>query len=165
MNHPQIPKYLDYFHIDTDTDRIFYLIRELVSGNSLANWVEKGWHPTEAQVKKIAIQLLNILIYLHQLKPPIIHRDIKPQNIILQPDGKILLVDFGAVQDIYRQTVSFSGTFVGTIGYMPPEQLRGKAYSASDLYSLGATLLYLLTHRLPDELPQKRMKIDFRSCV
>ncbi len=61
--------------------------------------------------------------------------------------------------------MSWSGTFVGTIGYMPPEQLKGKAYCASNLYSLGGTLLYLLTHRLPDELPQKRMKIDFRSCV
>ncbi|GGA55786.1 serine/threonine-protein kinase [Okeania sp. KiyG1] len=165
LYHPQIPKYLDYFYIDTDTDRRFYLMRELVSGDSLATKIEKGWHPTEAQVQQIAIQILDILSYLHQLKPAIIHRDIKPENIILQPDGKVFLVDFGAVQDIYRQTISLSETFVGTIGYMPPEQLRGKAYCASDLYSLGATLLYLLTHRSPDELPQKRMKIDFRSCV
>lgn len=156
---------MNYFYLDTKQDRRFYLIRELVSGNSLATWVEKGWHPTELQVKQVAIQILEILSYLHQLNPPIIHRDIKPENIILQPDGKIFLVDFEAVQDIYCQTISLSGTFVGTIGYMPPEQLKGKAYCSSDLYSLGATLLYLLTHRLPDELPQKRMKINFRSCV
>ncbi len=165
LHHPQIPKYLDYFYIDTEQDRLFYLIRELVSGNSLANWVAKGWHPTEIQVKQVAIQILEILSYLHQLNSPIIHRDIKPENIILQPDGKIFLVDFGAVKDIYHNTMSMSGTFVGTVGYMPPEQLQGKAYCASDLYSLGGTLLYLLTHRSPDELPQKRMKIDFRSCV
>ncbi|NES76937.1 MULTISPECIES: serine/threonine-protein kinase [Okeania] len=165
LHHPQIPKYLNYFYIDTEQDRCFYLVRELVWGNSLATWVIKGWHPTEIQVKNIGIQILNILSYLHQLNPPIIHRDIKPENIILQPDGQVFLVDFGAVKDIYRQTMSFSGTFVGTIGYMPPEQLQGKAYYASDLYSLGGTLLYLLTHRSPDELPQKRMKIDFRSCV
>ncbi|NES65773.1 MAG: serine/threonine protein kinase [Okeania sp. SIO2D1] len=165
LHHPQIPKYLNYFYLDTEQDRCFYLVRELVWGNSLANWVKKGWHPTEIQVKNIAIQILTILSYLHQLNPPIIHRDIKPENIILQPDGQLFLVDFGAVKDIYRQTMSLSGTFVGTIGYMPPEQLQGKAYCASDLYSLGATLLYLLTHRSPDELPQKRMKIDFRSCV
>ncbi|MDY7006538.1 MAG: hypothetical protein SWX82_22125 [Cyanobacteriota bacterium] len=79
--------------------------------------------------------------------------------------GQVFLVDFGAVKDIYRNTMSFSDTFVGTIGYMPPEQLQGKAYCASDLYSLGGTLLYLLTHHSPDELPQKRMKIDIRSCV
>ncbi len=136
-----------------------------MSENSLDGGVKKGWHPTEIQVKNVAIQILNILRYLHQLNPPIIHRDIKPQNIILQPNGKIFLVDFGAVKDIYHNTMSMSGTFVGTVGYMPPEQLRGKAYCASDLYSLGGTLLYLLTHRSPDELPQKRMKIDFRSCV
>ncbi|MEA5542616.1 protein kinase [Limnoraphis robusta Tam1] len=160
LNHPGIPKYLDYFHQDTDEDRQFYLIRELVSGDSLTAWVEKGWHPTEAEIKQITIKILEIISYLHQLNPPIIHRDIKPQNIIRQADGNVFLVDFGAVQDIYRNTISFSGTFVGTIGYMPPEQLRGKAYPASDLYSLGGTLLYLLTHRSPDELPQKRMKID-----
>ncbi len=165
LSHPQIPKYLNYFYIDTKQDRRFYLIRELVWGNSLATWVKKGWHPTEVQVKQVAIQVLEILSYLHQLTPSIIHRDIKPENVILRPDGKIFLVDFGAVQDIYRHTMSFSGTFVGTLGYMSPEQLRGKAYCASDLYSLGGTLLYLLTHRYPDELPQKRMKIDFRSCV
>ncbi len=165
LNHPQIPKYLNYFYIDTEQDRRFYLIRELVSGNSLATWVEQGWHPTELQVKQVAIQILEILSYLNQLNPPIIHRDIKPENVILQPDGKIFLVDFGAVKDIYRNTMSFSGTFVGTIEYIPPEQLKGKANCTSDLYSLGGTLLYLLTHRLPDELPQKRMKIDFRSCV
>ena len=165
LNHPGIPKYLDYFHLDTDGDRQFYLIRELIAGDSLAAWVEKGWHPTEAEIKEIAGQILDILSYLHQLNPPIIHRDIKPQNIIRQADGKIFLVDFGAVQDIYRNTISLGATFVGTVGYMPPEQLRGKAYCASDLYSLGGTLLYLLTHRSPDELPQKRMKIDFRSRV
>ncbi|MGD1715196.1 serine/threonine protein kinase [Dapis sp. BLCC M172] len=165
LHHPQIPKYLNYFYIDTKQDRRFYLIRELVSGNSLATWVEQGWHPTELQVKQVAIQILEILIYLHQLNPPIIHRDIKPENVILQPDGKIFLVDFGAVKDIYRNTIYLSRTFVGTIGYMPPEQLKGKANCTSDLYSLGGTLLYLLTHRFPDELPQKRMKIDVRSCV
>ncbi len=165
LNHPGIPKYLDYFYQDTDEDRQFYLIRELVSGDSLTAWVEKGWHPTEAEIKQIAIDILEILSYLHQLNPPIIHRDIKPENMIRQTDGKVFLVDFGAVQDIYRNTISFSGTFVGTVGYMPPEQLRGKAYCASDLYSLGGTLLYLLTHRSLDELPQKRMKIDFRSSI
>jgi serine/threonine protein kinase len=165
LHHPGIPKYLDYFHLDTEEDRHFYLIRELVSGDSLAAWVARGWHPTEVEIKQIAIKILEILSYLHQLNPSIIHRDIKPQNIIRQADGEIFLVDFGAVQDIYHNTISFSGTFVGTVGYMPPEQLRGKAYCASDLYSLGGTLLYLLTHRSPDELPQKRMNINFRSCV
>ena len=165
LNHPAIPKYLDYFHIDTPFDRRFYLVQELVSGKSLADLVRQGWHANEGEIKQIAIQVLAILKYLHQLNPPVIHRDIKPQNIILRQDGKVFLVDFGAVQNVYRNTVGFGSTFVGTLGYMPLEQLRGKVFFASDLYSLGATLLFLLTHRSPDELPQSRMKIDFQSRI
>ena len=163
LNHPSIPKYLDYFYLDTPDDRHFYLVRELVSGESLADWVERGWHPSVEQVKQIAIQLLTSLEYLHSLRPPIIHRDIKPQNIICCQDGRVFLVDFGAVQDVYRNTLTRGGTFVGTLGYMPQEQFRGQALPASDLYSLGATLLFLLAGRSPDFFPQNRLKIDFRS--
>lgn len=165
LQHPAIPKYLDYFYEDTPDDRHFYLIQELVEGDSLADLVKKGWHATEEQVCNIAEQVLEILDYLHWLNPPVIHRDIKPQNIIRRPDGQIYLVDFGAVQDVYRRTLIEGGTFVGTVGYMPPEQFRGQAFFASDLYALGATLLFLLTHRSPDELPQTRMKIDFRDRI
>ncbi|MBZ8180769.1 serine/threonine protein kinase [Oscillatoria salina] len=165
LNHPNIPQYLDYFHIDTPEDRRFYLVQELVAGESLADLVQKGWHANEEEVKNIAKQVLKILKYLHSWTPPVIHRDIKPQNIIRQSDGKIFLVDFGAVQDVYRNTLIKGSTFVGTIGYMAPEQFQGVAFWASDLYGLGATLLFLLTHRNPEELPAKRLKIDFRSRV
>ncbi|MGB6168128.1 MAG: serine/threonine-protein kinase, partial [Geitlerinemataceae cyanobacterium] len=154
-----------YFYEDTKDDRHFYLIQELVEGDSLAELVKKGWHATEEQVRDIAEQILEILNYLHWLNPPAIHRDIKPQNIIRRADGRVYLVDFGAVQDVYRRTLIEGGTFVGTVGYMPPEQFRGQAFFASDLYALGATLLFLLTHRSPGELPEKRMKIDFRDRV
>jgi len=165
LNHPAIPKYLDYFQTDTSSDRRFYLVQELIAGQSLATLVQQGWHTNEAGLKQIAIQVLEILNYLHRLNPPVIHRDIKPQNIIRQSDGQLFLVDFGAVQDMYRHTLLKSGTFVGTYGYMPPEQFRGKAYFSSDLYGLGATLLFLLTHRSPADLPQTRMRIDVRNCV
>ncbi|MBZ8180716.1 YqaE/Pmp3 family membrane protein [Oscillatoria salina] len=165
LQHPGIPAYKDYFHEDTESDRHFYLVQEMVSGTSLADLVASGWHATEAEVKQIATQILSILDYLHQLMPPVIHRDIKPKNIIRQSDGKIFLVDFGAVQDVYRNTMTAGGTFVGTFGYMPPEQYRGQAFFSSDLYSLGATLIFLLTHRSPTELPQKRLKINFRDRV
>ncbi|NES01117.1 MAG: hypothetical protein F6J86_46415, partial [Symploca sp. SIO1B1] len=89
--------------------------------------------------------------------------DIKPQNIIRRADGKVYLVDFGAVQAVYNQTIGGSKTLVGTFGYMPFEQFQGKVHCASDLYSLGCTLIFLLTHRSPADLPQKRMKIDFRG--
>nr|MDJ0746481.1 ankyrin repeat domain-containing protein [Xenococcaceae cyanobacterium MO_167.B27] len=97
--------------------------------------------------------------------PPVIHRDIKPNNIIYSDEGKIYLVDFGAVQNTYYNSLMQGSTVVGTYGYMAPEQFRGKAVSATDLYSLGATLLYLLTHRSPAELPQDTLKLDFRNSV
>jgi serine/threonine protein kinase len=125
--------------------------------------VHYGWRVSEEEVKAITRQMLDILNYLHRLNPPVIHRDIKPQNIIRNSDNRIYLVDFGAVQALYNHT--FAKTFVGTLGYMPPEQFRGETCFASDLYALGATLLFLLTHRNPAELPQKRLKIDFRDRI
>ncbi|NES19269.1 MAG: serine/threonine protein kinase [Symploca sp. SIO3E6] len=170
LNHPFIPKYLDYFRVDAEEDSPhsdcrFYLVQELVEGESLATLVERGWKPKEVEVKAIARQVLEILIYLHTLVPPIIHRDIKPQNLIRREDGKVYLVDFGTVQHIVRNPQSFVSTFVGSVGYMPPEQLRGETVFASDLYSLGATLLFLLTGKSPDTLPQKMLKVDFRQVI
>jgi hypothetical protein len=165
LTHPQIPKYLDYFYVDLESDRRFYLVQELIEGKSLAAIVQNGERMTEVEVIEIAKQILNILCYLHELTPSVVHRDIKPQNLIRRSDGAIALVDFGAVQDIYQNTISGGSTFVGTYGYMAPEQFRGQSSCASDLYSLGATLLFLLTQRSPSELPQTRMKIDVRDCI
>ncbi|NET56538.1 MAG: serine/threonine protein kinase [Symploca sp. SIO2E6] len=170
LNHPLIPNYLDYFQLEVEEDSPnsdcrFYLVQELVEGESLATLVERRWQPKEAEVKEIALQVLDILVYLHQLQPPILHRDIKPQNLIRQQDGKIYLVDFGTVQHMVRNPQSFVSTFVGSVGYMPPEQLRGQTVFASDLYSLGATLIFLLTGKSPETLPQKMLKVDFRRVI
>ena len=165
LNHPAIASYLDYFQIDTESDRGFYIVQELVEGRSLFQAIADGWHGSEKDVQAIAMQVLEILIYLHELKPPVIHRDIKPQNLIMQTDGKIMLVDFGAVQDTYRNTQIGGSTVVGTYGYMPPEQFRGKAVPATDLYALGATILFLLTGRSPADLPEQKLKINFRGSV
>lgn len=165
LNHPAIPKYLDCFQIETENDVDFYIVQQLAPGQSLAHLISEGWQPTEDTVKNIAIQILEILVYLQQLTPPVIHRDIKPQNIIYQPDtAKLFLVDFGAVQDVYHHTVMGS-TVVGTYGYMAPEQYRGGTVLSTDLYALGCTLLFLLTKESPAELPQKKLKIDFRNAV
>lgn len=163
LKHPSIPRYLDYFQIDTPQNQGFYLVQELAEGRSLAALVQSGWHATEAEVKQIAIQILEILNYLHRLAPSVIHRDIKPQNIIRREDGQIFLVDFGSVQDTYQNTFARGSTVVGTYGYMAPEQFRGQAFPATDLYGLGATILFLLTHRSPADFPQRQLKIDFRS--
>ena len=165
LSHPQIPDYIDYFYLDLNNNRIFFLVQELITGKSLAALVKKGWYFQESEVKDIAKQVLAILDYLHHLDTPVIHRDVKPHNIIRTDTGEIYLVDLGAVQDVYRNTLTRSGTFVGTIDYMSPEQMRGQACFASDLYSLGCTLLYLLTRRSPVDLPLHRMKIDFRNCL
>jgi len=165
LNHPAIPGYLNYFQVDTPSDRSFYIAQQLAQGKSLAVLVENGWQPDEIEVRHLAIQLLEILVYLHSLTPPVIHRDIKPQNIILNEDGQIYLVDFGAVQDVYHNTVTGGSTVVGTYGYMAPEQFRGQAVLSTDLYGLGTTLLFLLTGKSPADLPQRQLKINFRSFV
>jgi serine/threonine protein kinase len=165
LSHPQIPQYLEYFHVDTPSNRAFYIVQQLAPGKPLTGWVNAGWRSTAAEVRDIASQLLAILQYLHQQSPPLIHRDIKPHNIIRNDDGQVFLVDFGAVQNVYHNTLMKGSTVAGTYGYMAPEQFRGMAVPSSDLYGLGATLLYLLTHRSPADLPQERLKISFRGHV
>lgn len=165
LNHPAIPRYIDYFQIDTESDRRFYIAQQLVDGKSLESLIDSGWRGNEADIKEIALQILEVLIYLHELQPPVIHRDIKPQNLIRRSDGMVTLVDFGAVQDTYLNTQVGRSTVVGTYGYMPPEQFRGKALPVSDLFGLGATILFMLTGRSPADLPEVRMKIDFRDHV
>ncbi|MEG4173133.1 MULTISPECIES: ankyrin repeat domain-containing protein [unclassified Microcoleus] len=173
LNHPGIPRYLDYFYVDTPDNRCFYIVQELAQGQSLASLVENGWHASEPEIKHIAAQILEILVYLHSQTPPVIHRDIKPENIVFkspinshQPkDWEVCLVDFGAVQNTYYNTLMRGSTVVGTYGYMAPEQFLGQAVPATDLYGLGATLLYLLTHRSPAELPTNILEKDFRSQI
>jgi ankyrin repeat protein/tRNA A-37 threonylcarbamoyl transferase component Bud32 len=162
LNHPGIPRYLDYFYQDTPRDRTFYIIQQFAPGCSLAESVQNGWRGNETEIRQIAIQILNILVYLHQQTPPVIHRDIKPDNIIRGDDGQIMLVDFGAVQTTYYSTLARSLTVVGTFGYMAPEQFLGQAVPATDLYGLGATLLFLLTHRSPADLPVNHLTTDSR---
>ena len=147
LNHPRIPKYRDYFSID-DRSLWFGLVQEYIQGDSLREHIARGHKFTESQVKKIAIAILEILIYLHELSPQVLHRDIKPSNLILtESEGEaptIYLVDFGAVQD-RASAEGKSFTVVGTYGYAAMEQYGGRAVAASDLYALGATLIFLLT--------------------
>jgi serine/threonine protein kinase len=147
LQHQGIPRYLNYFHIDTQSDHRFYIVQELVKGQSLATWVEQGWHSDETTLKKIARQILAILVYLQRLDPPIIHRDIKPQNIIRHEDGSLYLVDFGAVRDTHHSTLMRGSTVVGTYGYgyMAPEQFLGQAVPATDLYGFDSPITSRIT--------------------
>ena len=165
LDHPRIPSYLDYFTIERDREYQFCIVQKLAPGKSVAQLVEEGWRTSEKEIKHIAVQVLETLTYLHQLDSPVIHRDIKPENLIRAEDGSIYLVDFGAVREKYQTELTQGSTVVGTFGYMAPEQFKGRAVAATDLYGLGATLLYLLTHRSPMELPHDTLKINFRSRV
>ncbi len=169
LDYPAIPRYLDYIeHREAEEmASTFYLVQTYVEGLSLGERVQRGDRFTEASVKAIARQGLKILDYLHSLNPALIHRDIKPDNIICSHasaqtgEPQINLVDFGAAQAVN----SSGSTVIGTYGYMAPEQFRGQATPASDLYSFGATLLNLLTHQDPVALPTQRLCIDFRSVL
>ncbi len=164
INHPRIPKYLDYFSVDaTEGSGLCWLglVQNYIQGLSLQQLLNKNTYFVWQEVYNFAVEILKILIYLHELSPPIIHRDIKPSNLILGKDNHIYLVDFGAVQDKAKaEGVTF--TVVGTSGYVPPEQLWGKVVPASDLYALGTTLIHLVTRIPPTELPQQRMQIQFK---
>ena len=167
LNHPRIPKYRDYFSVEKEEGGglpWFGLVQDYIQGLSLQQLFKSRKRFSEAEAKEIATQLLNILIYLHELSPPVLHRDIKPSNIIWAEDGQVYLVDFGAVQEKAKaEGVTF--TVVGTGGYAPPEQLWGRAVSASDLYALGATLIHLLTGTSPANLPQQGMRLQFQDKV
>jgi eukaryotic-like serine/threonine-protein kinase len=169
LSHPAIPRYLDSLEFDGPKSKGFALVQSYIPGNSLETYVQAGRAFTVAEIKAIALQILDILTYLHGRHPPAIHRDIKPSNIVVQEaaDGSIsnvYLVDFGSVQTL-ASTAGKTVTVVGTYGYMPPEQFGGYATPASDLYSLGATLVALATMAHPADLPQKDLRIDFDRVI
>jgi len=164
LSHPHIPSYIDYFDLDLPEFKGFALVQSYIPGKSLQDCLKAGQTFSSGQIKQIAKALLEILVYLHDRHPPIIHRDIKPSNIMLAETGDIYLVDFGSVQTVIAREGG-TMTVVGTYGYMPPEQFGGRTVPASDLYSLGATLLALITGSHPADLPQKELRIQFEDIV
>ncbi len=149
LDHPAIPKIYDYF---TQGDRSF-LVMEFIDGKDLeAHLNETPGMLAEELVVEWAIQLCDVLTYLHNHKDkngviePIIFRDLKPSNIMLDHHNKIRLIDFGIARDY---TAGQKGTMIGTEGYSPPEQYRGEASPAGDIYALGATFHHLLTKQDP----------------
>ncbi len=167
LSHPAIPCYLDYFELSTENG--FALVQTYVEGRSLTAHLQSGRSFSEIEVKQLAASVLEILIYLHQRQPSVIHRDIKPSNILLHSRsghsvGEVYLVDFGSVQNIASREGK-TVTIVGTYGYMPLEQFGGRAVAASDLYSLGATLINLVTGTHPADLPQKDGRIEFEAAT
>ncbi|KAK9809971.1 hypothetical protein WJX72_002794 [[Myrmecia] bisecta] len=169
LTHPGIPAYLDYFEEDSERDKGFYLVQELAQGRSLADMVREGWRADEAEVMRIGVEVLSILEYLGSRRPAVIHRDVKPENLVLEggkAGGRVFLVDFGGVQAAAASgSAGLGSTIIGTYGYMAPEQFRGTAKPASDLYALGGTLLFLLSGQPPSAFPQERMRIEYQDKV
>ncbi len=165
LHHARIPAYVDSFRADLAGDPRFVLVRQYIDGTDLQEMVDNGWRGTEEQIRGIGRQLVEVVSYLHSLRPPVIHRDINPRNIVQRVDSEIFLLDFGGVQDAIRLSMVVTNTIVGTPGYTPMEQFVGRASARSDLYAVAATLLFLLTHRNPADLPVKEMKVDFASVI
>jgi hypothetical protein len=140
-----------------------YLVMEKIEGQSLAALTSRGGALSRADVVRFLRDAASVLEYLHGRSPPVIHRDINPKNVIRRPDGSYALVDFGAVRD--RLKPEGGSTVVGTFGYMAPEQLQGRALPATDVYSVGATALRLLTGREPETLPHRGLGVDVASAL
>lgn len=169
LSHPHIPAYLDYFEVNSSRYKGFALVQTYIPAQTLEQYLQAGRKFTEIEVKEIAKAVLEILKYLHELNPPVVHRDIKPSNILLgersgNSVGSVYLIDFGSVQTVLAAEGG-TRTVVGTYGYMPQEQFGGRTVPASDLYSLGATLIYLVTGTNPADLPQKDFRIQFQQVA
>ncbi len=149
LNHPGLVKVIDSF---VEGSRGF-LVMERVHGESLKSLVQKNGYFSEEAVRDFALQMCEILGYLHGQK--VIHRDFTPDNLMLDDHGKIKLIDFGVAQNTTEHVTS---AVVGKHAYMPPEQFRGQATERSDLYAMGATLFYLLSANEPT--PLSKLQLD-----
>ena len=164
LQHPATPHYQGYFEMELPSqDRAMALVQSYIEGVSLKTYLAEARTFNESEIIEIARQSLGILDTLHTQSPPIIHRDIRPSNILLQPglpieSAKVYLVDFGTVKSLTSGTTAF--TMVGTDGYLPPEQAGGRALAVSDLYSLGATLAESLTGIPPHQMQTRGLRIQ-----
>jgi hypothetical protein len=145
LDHPNIAKIYDYFlH-----DQRHYLVMEYIEGSDFNRLVLRDGRLPVEQVMQFALRMAETLAYLHEQSPPVVHRDVSPENVLLRSDGSLVLIDFGAAKELAS---SFTGTIIGKQAYISPEQFRGKASGKSDVYALGATMFYLLTAQLPEAL-------------
>jgi len=151
LRHRGVPEFIEFFRADLGGTQTAVLVMEYVDGPSLAGTIADGPPLAPLQVLDLMLELLGVLDYLHTRAPPILHRDIKPANVIVRADGGPVLVDFGAVRNVFKAPGESGPTVVGTYGYMPYEQYMGQASPASDLYALGATFLHLVTGRPPSD--------------
>jgi eukaryotic-like serine/threonine-protein kinase len=152
LEHPSIPTIYDYFY--DETLNRFYLVMKYISGGDLASRLRAavGGRLDEKTVTDWGMQVADVLDYLHSRPKPIIYRDLKPANLMIDGNtGRVMLIDFGIARWVTQQEKGV--TAVGTMGYAPPELFSGRVQPASDVYSLGATMFHLLTGSDPQDNP------------
>jgi tRNA A-37 threonylcarbamoyl transferase component Bud32 len=149
LRHPAIPAVFDRFSANSR----HYLVMEYIEGENLELALGRRLDPyLEDQVRAWALELCALLRYLHDQQPPVIFRDLKPGNILVDPGGRLRLIDFGIAR-FFKQAQSTDTAPLGTSGYASPEHYTGQTDARSDIYSLGATLHHLLTLRDPTRQP------------
>lgn len=150
LGHPNLPRVTDHFSEDGKN----YLVMELVPGETLLDYVQRSGLPRPlAEVSQWAMQLFDVLTYLHIQNPPVIFRDLKPANVMITPEGTLKLIDFGIAR-LFKPGQARDTQAYGTMGYSAPEQYgRGQTDARSDVYSLGVLLHQLLTGYDPSSSP------------
>ena len=158
LSHPNLPSIIDVI----DGDGTFLIVMDYIEGRHLESVVKEYGAQSQEDVIEWAKQLCDVLSYLHSRKPPIIYRDMKPSNVMLKPDGKVMLIDFGTAREFKENSVADT-TCLGTQGYAAPEQYggHGQTDARTDIYCLGATLYHLLTGHNPSEPPYEMYPIRY----
>ncbi|HIX29232.1 MAG TPA: serine/threonine protein kinase [Candidatus Blautia stercoravium] len=158
LHHPNLPSIIDVI----DGDGTFLIVMDYIEGRHLESLIKEYGVQNQEDVIAWAKQLCDVLAYLHSRKPPIIYRDMKPSNIMLKPDGKVMLIDFGTARE-FKETSVEDTTCLGTQGYAAPEQYggQGQTDARTDIYCLGATLYHLLTGHNPGEPPYEMYPIRY----
>ena len=158
LSHPNLPSIIDVI----DGDGTFLIVMDYIEGRHLESVVKEYGAQRQEDVIEWAKQLCDVLSYLHSRKPPIIYRDMKPSNVMLKPDGKVMLIDFGTAREFKENSVADT-TCLGTQGYAAPEQYggHGQTDARTDIYCLGATFYHLLTGHNPSEPPYEMYPIRY----
>ena len=156
LDHPNLPKIVEVI----DTEEAVLIVMDYIEGNTLMKAIEETGAQDQDEAVGWALQLCDVLGYLHSRVPPIIYRDLKPSNVMLKPDGTIMLIDFGTARE-FNSANSEDSAWFGTQGYAAPEQYggHGQTDERTDIYCLGATLYHLVTGHNPGKPPYEMVPI------
>lgn len=157
LKHPHLPSIVDIFNED-DT---FLIVMDYIEGRTLSDILKEQGRQPQADVVDWALQICSVFKYLHGLNPPIIYRDMKPGNVMLKPDGNIMVIDFGTARE-YKHESGEDTIHLGTKGYAAPEQFQDNHQQTdprTDIYNLGATMYHLVTGKNPSKPPFKFLPI------